>query len=138
MTGAKTANPERGEVALTLDGRGFVLRPSLTAVQAIEQQAGCGLLKLFERLRAGELTTQQLAIILCEGLRAGGEGATLPKVAEMLYAARPYSSAVSIPVLHFLVNALSGGRQPKDESAGDSATGEAGAAEAAQASISAA
>ena len=134
MAEEKIPNKDRGEVAITLGSppMQFVLRPSLTAVQAIEQQLNVGLLKLYTRLQADELRIGDIAVIVTEGMKASGEPATLAKVTPMIYAAKPYSPAVTFPVMYFLINALSGGKEPETD------MGEMKAAEATSAPASAA
>lgn len=45
------ANRHRGEVAVTLAGRSYTMRPTFTALAEIEDRTGCGLLGLLHRLR---------------------------------------------------------------------------------------
>jgi hypothetical protein len=70
---AKKANPERGEHELTLAGRSYVLRPSHTALKAIERETGEATLTLVRHGNAGALTMEQLGIIAAELIRAGAD-----------------------------------------------------------------
>ena len=56
----RVANAVRGEVALELDGRTLVLRPSFGALVAAEAELG-PLFQLVERAAAGGLTLAEMA-----------------------------------------------------------------------------
>lgn len=66
------ANAVRGEVDLVLDGRSFVLRPSYTAVVAMEKKTGCALLQLTQLAEQGVLNQETQAIVVTELVRAWG------------------------------------------------------------------
>ncbi len=55
-----TANPERGEAVLVVDGIPRLLRPTFTALVAAEEELG-PLLALVERASAGELRLSEMA-----------------------------------------------------------------------------
>lgn len=67
-----TANEIRGEVDLVLDGQSFVLRPSYTAIVAMEKKAGRSLIELAQLSEQGALTQEQQAIVVTELVRAWG------------------------------------------------------------------
>jgi hypothetical protein len=69
--GARKANPERGEHAITLGGKTYLLRPSHTALKAIEVETGRATLALIRLGNVGELNLEQLGIIGAELIRAG-------------------------------------------------------------------
>ncbi|MGE3304282.1 MAG: hypothetical protein AB7M12_14350 [Hyphomonadaceae bacterium] len=67
-----TANEVRGEVDLTLDGTQFVLRPSHTAMIAIEKATGKSCLALAGLAHDGEITLGDATIITTEMIKAWG------------------------------------------------------------------
>lgn len=69
---SETANPERGEISLELEGVAYVLRPSYEAIQAFEAQSGKSLLDLAQAAADGRLTLSEIASIACECIRAWG------------------------------------------------------------------
>jgi hypothetical protein len=75
------ANAVRGEVDLVLDGRSFVLRPSYTAVIAMEKKTGMALLQLTQLAEQGALTQEAQAIVVTELVRAWGREQDLDEYA---------------------------------------------------------
>jgi len=110
-------NEQRGEVAITLAGKSFVLRPTYGALAEIESTLGCGIVALVRRLERGDFGVVDLAVIVTAGLKAAGEPATQDKVGEMIRQAgfAPVVKATAA----FLENALTGGQEPgKNQAAG--------------------
>lgn len=66
------ANELRGEVDIVLDGQRFVLRPSYTAIVAIERKAGKPLLEMAALAEQSLLTQEAQAIVVTELVRAWG------------------------------------------------------------------
>lgn len=83
----RPANEERGEIALTLDGAQFVLRPTFEAISAFELATGKGLLQLAQESLRGSLYLSEVAQIATECIRAWGR-ATGQKSAQGVNAAR--------------------------------------------------
>lgn len=75
------ANDLRGEVDLVLDGQRFVLRPSYTAVKAMERKSGKPLFELAQLAELGMLTQEVQAIVVTELVRAWGRGIVLDEYA---------------------------------------------------------
>lgn len=71
------ANELRGEVDIVLDGQRFILRPSYTAILAIERKAGKPLLELAALAEQSMLTQEAQAIVVTELVRAWGRGLVL-------------------------------------------------------------
>lgn len=69
----KKANPERGEHDLALPGKTYRLRPSHSALKAIERETGTSILALVRLGNVGELTLEQLGIVGAELIRAGAD-----------------------------------------------------------------
>jgi hypothetical protein len=80
-----TISAERGEVAITLEGVVYPMRPSGAAQMAIEEQLGLSLIDLWFRMGAmwkratGEpsegpagLTLKQMAVVIAECVKAAG------------------------------------------------------------------
>jgi len=114
-------NPERGEVAILLDGKAYPMRPSYKAMVAIERATGATILGLSFRLalpRDG-LTLEEMAIIITEGVRAAGEerndpmlkGFSTERVGELLFDGGILAAAA--PIEAFLRNAITGGGSAK-------------------------
>jgi Phage tail tube protein, GTA-gp10 len=63
----RRANSLRGEVALTLGGCPYVLRPSFAAIVAIEERLG-GVIGLALKASKGELSLREMAVLIFETL----------------------------------------------------------------------
>jgi hypothetical protein len=61
-----TPNPWRGEVAITLGGKNYILRPTFAALSAIEQTLGQGLVALAGKLANGAITLEELSAIIAQ------------------------------------------------------------------------
>lgn len=103
----KAANPVRGEVALRLDGRSFVLRPSFAALVATEGEVG-PLFGLIERAGEGKLALHELAAVLWHCLASPPEGMTREAFGEALLAE---GVAAVMPVFRQLAVSILGGRR---------------------------
>lgn len=67
-------NPQRGEVAITLDGRVRRMRLTLGALAALEARLAAGsLVALAERFEEGGATADDLIALLAAGLSGAGE-----------------------------------------------------------------
>lgn len=72
--GAGMANPQRGEVSITVDGRVRTLRLTLGALAALEARLGAGsLMGLAERFEDGRVATADLLALLAAGLEGARE-----------------------------------------------------------------
>lgn len=86
------ANETRGEVALTLDGAEFVLRPSYEAIVEFEAATGRSLIDLAQAAGAGSLSLSDAAAIVTACVKAWGRatgnksaaGVNAKRVAELL------------------------------------------------------
>ena len=66
-------NPERGEVALIVDGRALTMRLTLGALAALEARLKAGsLVALAERFETGQVATDDLIALLAAGLSGAG------------------------------------------------------------------
>lgn len=78
------ANPHRGEIDATLDGRRWTLCLTLGALAELESAFGAqDLSGLFAKLGSGYLSASQLAAVLGAGLRGGGHDVSDGEVAAM-------------------------------------------------------
>lgn len=68
-----TANPERGEATISLEGVEYGMRPSFAAIQAIEEKTASALFPLAIRAAALELSVADLGKIAGETMRAWGK-----------------------------------------------------------------
>jgi len=68
------ANPQRGEVALVIDGRARRLRLTLGALAALEARLdAAGLIGLAERFEGGTVGAADLIAVIAAGLAGAGE-----------------------------------------------------------------
>lgn len=75
-------NPQRGEVAIRIDGSERVMRLTLGALAELEERLGAGsLLALAERFEKGAVPTADLITLLAAGLRGGGTAVTEAELA---------------------------------------------------------
>ena len=66
-------NPQRGEVALVVDGETRALRLTLGALAALEEALGTvSLLELVERFEGGSFGASDLLLLIWAGLNGGG------------------------------------------------------------------
>lgn len=66
-------NPLRGDVALTIDGRRYILRLTLGALAALEERLESrSLMDLAQRFESGEVSASDLTALLAAGLMGGG------------------------------------------------------------------
>jgi Phage tail tube protein, GTA-gp10 len=92
MPVAPVVNAERGEHELELDSATYRLRPSFSAIVAIERKCESSLIELASFASVGRLSLDRLGIIAAEFIRAGAEaGDSLTrnvkaeKIAELIY-----------------------------------------------------
>ena len=77
-------NPRRGEVALNLDGKRYVLCLTLGALAELEEAFGVADLgALAERFGTGRLSSRDLLAILAVALRGGGQPLSDVEVASL-------------------------------------------------------
>jgi hypothetical protein len=117
------ANKHRGEVAITLAGKPYVLRPTFQAQCEIEDLTGRGMMALLDRFVRRQFGARDVAAVLYAGMKAGGEsGATFEKVGEM--AVEDGLVNFTTAVGDFLTNAITGGEKPKPGEGGAGASGQ--------------
>jgi hypothetical protein len=118
------ANPHRGEIAVTLGGAEFVLRPDFEAVAAIDSQLG-SVMMLTRRAIAqpASLSLAEMAVVVTEGIKAHGRAtggvnahAGLDTVKRMIFDAGIPS--VMEAVLQFLAAAVTGGAKDQPQGNG--------------------
>jgi hypothetical protein len=125
------AHPEKGEFAINLAGKPYVLLASFDAVQYIEDQAKPeGVFDFIERITVKGMQTRDVEIAVAAGMKAAG--AMPPEnLRELVY--RQMVSGVDaavkaqlyIPLVEFLAYIYRGGPNPEKE---EKSTGEAAAA----------
>jgi hypothetical protein len=99
------ANRERGEVAVSLGGKDYCLRPTFQALAEIEHRAGMGLVALAKRFLEREFGLNDVIAVLEPAIEAGGQ--TPPKELGKL-AAEQGIMRLGLPIAQFLVQALTG------------------------------
>ncbi|MBI2235343.1 MAG: gene transfer agent family protein [Magnetospirillum sp.] len=66
-------NKHRGDVAVTLGGREYVLRPTFGALVEIEERLGMGLVPLARKVLEGQFGFKEVATIIACGIKGAGE-----------------------------------------------------------------
>ena len=75
-------NPQRGEVAIRVDGREHVMRLTLGALAELENRLQANsLLGLAEKFETGGVATAELIVLLAGGIRGGGGTVTEDELA---------------------------------------------------------
>lgn len=124
MSEDRVPNEDRGEVAITLAGKSYIMRPTFQAIRQSEKLAGCSFMMLMQKAMRLDLSLDDLAAVIMPGLKEGGEaGATFEKVLELAYRTGINDSARA--VIPYMSNAIMGGRPMPKEGDGE---GEAQAA----------
>lgn len=128
-----TANAERGEHELQLAGVTYRLRPSHTAMVALEKRTEKSTLALIRLGNAGELSLAHLGVIAAELIRAGaqddiGRHVDAERIGELIY--EEGLPQVTSRLTLCLLDAATGGRTASGEAKGAAAPGKpaAGAA----------
>lgn len=78
------ANPYRGEVGITLDGRPHVMRLTLGALCELEAGMGGSVAELVERFESGRFRAGDVLALLGAGLRGGGAAIADAELSTML------------------------------------------------------
>jgi len=99
------ANPTRGEVAITLAGKDYAMRPTMAFIAEAAAAHG-SLIALIERFGRNRWTVAELAGVIALALRDEGPGPRA--IAEAVHEAGPVHFVE--PVLRLCHNALTGGR----------------------------
>lgn len=77
------ANPQRGEVALRVNGEERVMRLTLGALAELESRmASASLLDLAEKFETGGVSASELIALLAAGIRGGGGAVSEEELAE--------------------------------------------------------
>ena len=132
MTEAAIA--ERGEHELVLAGVTYRLRPSHSAMRAIERVTERSALELVRAGNVGALTLDQLGTIAAELIRAGADqgdtltrGVSADRIGELIYEQGVAGATFRLTAV--LADAVSGGRKASGEAKAPATTAEtAGAA----------
>lgn len=112
MPGDRPANPLAGEVALTLGGQRFLLRPSFARVLAAEAEIG-SLLDLAMRAGEGRVAIKEIASLLWFCLEPGeGDKPTLQAFGDQILAA---GIGQATPAFRDLLTVILGGEAGADD-----------------------
>jgi len=99
-----TANPHRGEASLLIEGIEYILRPTFSALVAVEEELG-PLLALVERATGGELKLGEIAALFWHCLH-NRDDSSREDFAEAL--TRAGLAALAGPLRALLVQVLKG------------------------------
>lgn len=105
------ANPHRGEVAIELGGKVYVLRPSYDAIVEARQTTGVPLGESFARI--ANLDLVEMASIVGPAMRASGHKLTDRQVGQLLMEKGAANAVKEVSTL--LKNMLTGGAEPEGE-----------------------
>ena len=87
-------NPQRGDVAVTVDGQARVLRLTLGALAALEHELDAGsLVEMVDRFEDGQFRSRDILLLLWAGLNGGGWAVELDAVAAAHIAGGPVAAA---------------------------------------------
>lgn len=111
------ANAARGDVVVSLkNGNGvfvdFPLRPTWQALCEIETALGKDFISIARDVSEGRLGMGLTATLVHSGMRAAGKHLPYATVAQMVYQTGLSDAQLLSSVDSFIVNALSGGREP--------------------------
>lgn len=117
------ANKTRGEIALTLEGVEYTLRPSYEAIQAFEDQTGKGIIELGRAALEGKLSVREAAIVATECIKAWGRATenasaahvNAEKVGQLMFEAEDGVAGAMAAVATILALAATGGYTAKGE-----------------------
>ncbi len=88
------ANPWAGEVALTIDGEGHVLKLTLGALAELEAEIEAGsLVELVQRFEGGAYSSRDVLALILAGLRGGGAEVTRADLMRAEIAGGPMAAA---------------------------------------------
>jgi hypothetical protein len=114
------ANAARGELELELGGTKYRLRPTMEAVQAIEQALDLSAEQILARANTSALLLDDLAVIIAELARAGAPDgprgdlvrmASAQGMAPLIY--RKGKAGVQTVITLLFIEIVSGGRDPE-------------------------
>ncbi|QDL91497.1 gene transfer agent family protein [Paroceanicella profunda] len=95
-----------GDIAITLAGRGYALRPTFGAAREIERRTDFALAELCQVHRAGRLKYEEAATIIWAGAEAAGERFNVDDVAEAVFMVRITDPALREAIGLFLLALL--------------------------------
>jgi hypothetical protein len=114
------ANPERGEHELTLGKKTFLLRPSFTAITAIERKTERSTIELVRLGNAGALPIAVAGVVAAELIRAGADekdsftrNVSAEKIAELIFEQGVGGAIARLTLC--LIDAATGGRDAQGE-----------------------
>lgn len=118
---AARLNKENGTVEFDLGSVPCVLKATWKAIAGIEHDLGFGMVALARRVLSREFGLQDLAVVVFHGLKESGtaSGITLEKVSEQIFKAGLLNPELLGAVTLFCEFALSGGEEPKKETAAE-------------------
>lgn len=104
-------NPHRGEVAIELGGKVYVLRPTFDAIVEARESTGVPLGESFARI--ANLDLVEMSKVVGPTLRASGHKLTDRQVGQMLLEKGATNAVKEVSAL--LKNMLTGGTEPEGE-----------------------
>jgi hypothetical protein len=99
------ANKERGEIAVSLGGKDYRLRPTFQALAEIENRSGIGLVALARRFLAQDFGLNDVIAVLEPAIEAGG---VKPPADLGALVVMQGIATFTAPIETFLIQALTG------------------------------
>jgi Phage tail tube protein, GTA-gp10 len=106
-----TANPHRGEVAVTLAGQQYAARPTYTAVVKWETATNRTSTELLLRFASGNFAAHEVVAVLHAAITAGGAAMPVDQLGELVIAEGLTDQLE--PAGKLLRNSLTGGKEPR-------------------------
>ena len=92
-------NPLRGSLEITLAGEIYKVRLTIDAIVGIEQQVGCGIIKLAQKMSEGDISLTDILSVLMPALRGGGNDIDHKKLYDIVSRAGVVESATVVATL---------------------------------------
>jgi hypothetical protein len=85
--GSPGTNDGRGEVSVTLNGRTYVMRPSLEALKRMEALSGRGVINILNRFGREDFSITDVAAVITAGINGNPENPrhTMEQVSQAIY-----------------------------------------------------
>jgi hypothetical protein len=103
-----SANPDRGEVEVSLANKTMIMRATFDALARIEAQTGMGIVELAKRYMEGTFGLTESVVIITEGLRAGSERGGANRAAVGEWVMKEGLANFVTPIANFLQVGLGG------------------------------
>ena len=80
-------NPHRGESEVSLAGQKLKTKLNLDSIVRIENEVGCSIVKIAQKLSSGDLKTSEIMTIMAVAIRGGGNDLDQKAVSDLIWQA---------------------------------------------------